>query len=325
MITSNKKLLSIFLILAILIFASAFLIYISSQREQQGLGKVLSQEQAIQRALDYINQNLLRGENKATLLESSEERGLYKFKLKIGEQEFESYVTKDGSLLFPEAIVLKEVSESTESLPELPKRERPDVKLFVMSYCPFGLQMEKALFPVYQLLKDKIDIGIYFVDYIMHEKKEMDENLRQYCIQKEEPAKFFSYLECFVKEGNYQECLNRVDIDQTRLSSCISAADKEFNVTKNYEDKESWLGGRFPQFEVHAHLNEKYGVRGSPTLVINDKVVQAERSPEGVKKVICQAFSLPPQECSQTLSEKVLSPGFGERPGGSSGGQGSCG
>jgi len=119
MIISNKKLLSIFLILAILIFASAFLIYISSQREQQGLGKVLSQEQAIQRALDYINQNLLRGENKATLLESSEERGLYKFKLKIGEQEFESYVTKDGSLLFPEAIVLKEVSESTESLPEL--------------------------------------------------------------------------------------------------------------------------------------------------------------------------------------------------------------
>lgn len=55
-----------------------------------------------------------------------------------------------------------------------------------MSYCPYGLQAEKMFLPVYDLLKNKAEMGIYFVNYIMHDKKEIDENLREYCIQKEQ-------------------------------------------------------------------------------------------------------------------------------------------
>ena len=81
------------------------------------------------------------------------------------------------------------------------------------------------------------------------------------------------------------------------------------------------MNGRYPQFNVHSELNDKYGVRGSPTIVINDQTVNiSPRSPENFKEIICQAFTSPPKECSQNLSDEVSSPGIGGGTGSSSGG-----
>src|SRR3989338_8353212 len=72
----------------------------------------------------------------------------------------------------------------------IPKSDRPKVELFVMADCPYGLQMEKAYIPAWDLLKKKADIDVKFVSYAMHGKKEVDENTRQYCIQKEQDGKY---------------------------------------------------------------------------------------------------------------------------------------
>ena len=189
-----------------------------------------------------------------------------------------------------------------------------------MSYCPYGLQMEKAYLPVYNLLKDKAEMGVYFVNYIMHEKKEIDENLRQYCIQKEEKEKYYDYLSCFVKDGNFEKCLSETSINRDKMNSCISQTDQTYKITQLYNDKSTWLNGQFPKFDVHTDLNEKYGVRGSPTVVINDKVVDVNpRSPEKFKEILCQAFNSPPEECSQSLSNDVPSSGLGVGTGSSGG------
>jgi hypothetical protein len=271
--------------------------------------------------MEYINEMIKEQGQSASLISWSEENGLYKIDFKIGENQYQSFVTKDGKYLFPYALDLtKKAEQKTEEketqTTQVEKRERPDVKLFVMSYCPFGLQMEKALLPVWQLLKNKADIGIYFVDYIMHGKKEMEENLRQYCIQKEEKEKYLAYLGCFVKDGNSENCLKEAGIDQGKLISCQSATDKEFKISESFKEE------GYPPFNVHKDLNEKYGVRGSPTLVINDAVLNVERSPEKVKEAICNAFLNPPEECNQKLSEETASPGFGMATGSSS--SGSC-
>jgi len=77
----------------------------------------------------------------------------------------------------------------------------------------------------------------------------------------------------------------------------------------------------FPKFDVHTDLNEKYGVQGSPTIVINDQVVNVSpRSPEKFKEVICQTFNSLPEECSQMLSDDVASIGIGGGTSNSSGG-----
>lgn len=212
------------------------------------------------------------------------------------------------------------VEPPAEEFAENAKTDVPDVKLFVMSYCPFGLQMQKAFLPVYDLLKEKADMAVYFVDYIMHEKKEIDENLRQYCVQKEEPAKSSSYLTCFVKAGEAEKCLDQAQIDKQKLQTCMTKTDKDYKVTEQYQDKSTWLQGQFPKFDVNTDLCQKYGVRGSPTLVVNGEIKQVNRSPEAVKNLICQAFKQKPEECSRVLSDAVASSGFGEGSGGTDGG-----
>jgi hypothetical protein len=192
------------------------------------------------------------------------------------------------------------------------KKDTPDVKLFIMSYCPYGLQAQKMFLPVYDLLKDKANMGIYFVNYAMHEKKEIDENLNQYCIQKNEKEKFSNYLSCFVQSGDSAKCLSQAGIDQTKLSSCISETDAQYKIYSQYNDKSTWLNGNFPKFDVNTDLNDKYGVQGSPTIVINDKIVNVSpRSPEKFKEAVCNAFNTAPAECSQTLSGDAAATGIG--------------
>lgn len=316
----NKNLISIAIIIAGLLIAGA-VVYINQGKSEE---QAFNPQEIAEKAINYINQNLLTEGFTASLVDVVEESGLYKIKIKIGEQEFESYVSQDGEVLFIEGIKMTETSESPPGESETQgtsKRDTPDVKLFVMSYCPYGLQAQKMFLPVYDLLKDKAEMGVYFVNYIMHEKKEIEENLRQYCVQKEEKEKYSGYLSCFVQEGDYQKCFSQAGINQGKIENCIFEIDKEFSITSKYNDQSTWLNGNYPKFDVQTDLNEKYGVSGSPTVVINDQVVSINpRTPENFKNIICQAFSSPPEECSQTLSNDTPSPGLGGGTGSSNGG-----
>jgi len=191
------------------------------------------------------------------------------------------------------------------------KTDKPVVELFVMSYCPYGLQMQKALLPVMELLGKKADISIKFVSYIMHDKKEIDENNLQYCLENEQTDKLVPYLKCFTVSGDSASCLKEVKVNESKLNSCISETDKKFGTTAAYNNKSTWLSGYYPLYPVSQDLNEKYGVQGSPTLVINGKQVQVARSPEAVKQAICSSFEKQPKECGQTLSTASASPSFG--------------
>ncbi|MBU4480880.1 hypothetical protein KKH59_01030 [Patescibacteria group bacterium] len=313
-------------VFAVGLFAAGTIFYASKSpcfRSAEKKVGILSSQQAAEKAMNYINQNLLQKGVTASLGDVVEENGLYKFHLKMGEREFASYVTKDGKILFPEEGINLESAPAPAQGEEtdISKSDKPDVKLFVMSYCPYGLQAQKMFLPVYNLLKNKTTMGVYFVDYAMHEKKEIDENLNQYCIQKNEKEKYSNYLSCFVASGDSEKCLSQANVDKIKLSSCISETDAKYKIYSNYNDKSTWQNGQFPKFDVNTDLNTQYGVQGSPTIVINDKIVNiSPRSSEKFKEVVCGAFNFQPEECSQTLSNDATSVGIGEGSGSSSGG-----
>jgi hypothetical protein len=113
-------------------------------------------------------------------------------------------------------------------------------------------------------------------------------------------------------------------INTSKLNSCVSATDKEFNITKNFNDKSIWAGGSFPPFDVYKADNEKYGVQGSPTLVVNGEQIQSGRDSAGLLAAICSGFTNAPEECKKQLSSEAPSAGFGfEGSGGSA--AASCG
>ncbi len=193
----------------------------------------------------------------------------------------------------------------------VPKSAKPNVELFVMAYCPYGTQMEKGIIPVIEKLGNKIDFSVKFVFYSMHGQKEVLEQLNQYCIEKQQNSKYLSYLKCFLGSGDGASCLTSTGIDSGKLASCTKSADTQFNVTKNFDDKASWLSGQFPKFDIFAADNTKYNVQGSPTLIINGAEAQTGRDSASLLSAVCGAFNNQPSECKDTLSSATPASGFG--------------
>ncbi|MFW6230863.1 MAG: hypothetical protein ACOC32_02460, partial [Nanoarchaeota archaeon] len=201
-------------------------------------------------------------------------------------------------------------AQQQQQVQEIPKAEVPEVELFVMSHCPYGTQIEKGILPVLDLFGDKIDFELKFVNYVMHGEKEIKEQMLQYCVQKDYPAQLMNYLTCFLEDGDTERCLDETELDREVLDSCIEDAEEEFGVMKDFADQSTWMG-QFPRFSIHQEENQLYGVRGSPTLVINQETVSSERSPAAIQEVICSAFEDAPEECDTALSTATPGPGFG--------------
>jgi protein-disulfide isomerase len=285
----------------------------------KGGNKALSADEAKAKAEDFINKNLVQGTTASITAVEDYSDSLYKLKVKVGDTDIDSYITKDGKQFFPQAMDTEAAVASGDGEAQTPvapadlvKSDKPEVELFVMSHCPYGTQAEKGIVPVMETLKDKANIKIKFVNYIMHQKIEMDDNLVQYCIDKEDNGKYTAFLKCFLKDGNSGACMTSTGVNTKKVQSCISATDKQFKITEAFNDKSKWSNGSFPPFAVHEAENVKYGVQGSPTLVINGKQVDSERSPAAFLTTICAAFNNPPAECGAKLDTATPGPGFGE-------------
>jgi protein-disulfide isomerase len=292
------------------------------------LGADIGADAAAAKAVDFIGSRLEQQypgiEVVAEGVTSSQDiPGTYEVNIKMtfqGQPQTAPYhVTKDGKWMFGGLIDLnEELPEPTQpdqpAQPPstgVPKSDQPTVDLFIMSYCPYGLQAQKAMLPVIELLGDSADINVKWVSYIMHGKKEIDENNVQYCIQKEEPEKYVSFAECFTQSDDSAGCRAEVGIDEAKLDACIAAMDEEFGITALYEDQSTWSGGRYPQYPVDAAENAQFGVQGSPTLIINGQKANVARAPEAYKQAICDAFNTPPVECTGELPTGQATPGFG--------------
>ncbi len=113
MINSNKNLIPIAIVAAGVLIAGA-IIYIN-----QGSG-TLSSQAAVEKALNFINESIEENVT-ASLIDVTEENNVYKIRLKIGETEYESFITKDGKFLFPTGFSLEE--RETEEQKEISEEQ----------------------------------------------------------------------------------------------------------------------------------------------------------------------------------------------------------
>ncbi len=90
-------------------------------------------EDLAQKAIDYINENMLSEGLKASLVSVVEESGLYKIHLEIGDEKYDSYVSKDGKLLFPPGFIELEGSEEPE--PETENNNFDNASLETLAKC----------------------------------------------------------------------------------------------------------------------------------------------------------------------------------------------
>lgn len=268
----------------------------------------LTAQQAANKAIDYINNNLIQT-GEASFVSVEEVSGMYKVTTSYQGQQISIYITKDGSWLF--------VSQPFDTSKELPKeepqeafdapdRERPEAELFVMSFCPYGVQAENFMKDVVDLLGTKADVRVRFIANVqgdtvdsvrsLHGVNEAMEDLRQLCIMKHyDQATFWNYLteineNCYSKyrdtealDACWREAAATAGIDAEKIDSCSKSAEG--------------LG----LLKADEQVADEYGVTGSPTLIINGQRYSGARTPEAYKQGICSGFITQPGECSQTL------------------------
>jgi len=299
------------LVIVVLLVACLSLAYF--QFSGQGIGGAVSAETAVENALAFINKKILAGEVEAVLTgEIVEEKGLYKFEMEIEGQNYPAYVTRDGGMLFPQAGLTIDLEEK-----ELAKEDSPKLEAFVVSYCPFGLQMQRILSEVIKAapgLEENIEIR--YIGSVqngevqaMHGEQEAQENLKQICLREEQQDKFIPYLFCFLKEGQSEECLQEVGADEGELASCMETAERGVSYA-----------------EEDFKLADDYQVTGSPSLILNTVRVSefdfGGRTAEAVKELLCSGFKQEPEACSITMATEQAATGFsleyaGEGSGGS--------
>lgn len=318
------------IILGVVIVLIIVGLVLTSNKNFLSKNKTISIAEAKTTTENFIKDYLLSPDTKFTLSEPKVyNAGLYEIEVTIdgGSKPIKAYLSKDGKMFFPQAMDIAEMTKAKEGTPaagadktaakepvkNAPKSDKPVVELFVMSYCPYGTQIEKGIIPVMKALGTKADIKVKFVNYAMHGKKELDENMTQYCIGKEQSGKFVPYLECFLKAGDSSACLKETSVDTKKLSACVSATDKQYKISEVFAKGESAWGSTFPPFDIYKAENEKYGVQGSPTLVINGEQISAGRDAASLAGAICGAFTdgKKPAECDGKFDSASPAPGFG--------------
>jgi len=304
---------TIFLGIAVIgVIVAGFLIFYSGDSGSFNFTGIFGQqnETMAQKAVDYINEKGL-SQTPASLVDVSEESGLLKIKIKIGEQEWDSYISKDGRFLFPQFIDMDQqeddatVEQDEQNSASIQKTDNPMLDVYVVSRCPYGIQMQRAMV---EAVKTIPELGQYVkARYIgavvdgkitaMHGDAEAQENLRQICLREEQPSKYWDYVSCQMKAGDTSGCEAPSGVDSSALSTCVS---------------DSSRGLAYAQEDFN--LSQQYSITGSPTSMVGEsRVIESDfggRSADAIKSIVCAAFNSAPDFCSVELETTQAAASF---------------
>jgi predicted DsbA family dithiol-disulfide isomerase len=162
---------------------------------------------------------------------------------------------------------------------DTPKR----LELFIMSQCPYGVQALNAMKEVLEAFEKKIQFEIHFIGDIMgttitsmHGQGEVDEDLREICVQKYfgKDFKFMDYIQCRnknIKDANWQACAKEAGLDEKKIEAC-------------------WTGAEGKKLLAEDMLIARgLGIGGSPSWMANGKTKFSGLDPETIKTEFCKA------------------------------------
>ena len=142
--------------------------------------------------------------------------------------------------------------------------EKIDLDLFVMSYCPYGIETELALIPYVKENQDKINLNIYYIadetedgSFVsLHGDIEVEEDIRQLIIKRLYPEKYLDYI--------FRRGERFYDADWTAVA-------EEFNIDV---DKVGYLLDKEESFELlrnNIKLSVFKKIDFSPSVYVNGK------------------------------------------------------
>jgi len=199
------------------------------------------------------------------------------------------------------------------------KSETPAVDLFIMSFCPYGLQAVGIFDESIKLLSEEINFNMGYVIYSdyasgyglpateyclteeenycsMHGIEELNEDVRELCIQRDQKDKFWPYMDLLV--ADYEAGQVSASNIASKWKGYAEAAGVDIAAVEACQASDAAT-----LLEEQVVLNARYGVRGSPTALINGTAYNGARTSEGFKTAICSSFESAPESCGTELSD----------------------
>ncbi len=156
------------------------------------------------------------------------------------------------SLGFTEVVALhtKDVDHSREPMnleklltSRVARIGKPTLELFVMSYCPYGVQAEEKIIPILKKFGNAIDFKLQFIAQekvapatqnispftSLHGYPEVAENIRQLLIAQEYPDRYLDYILCRGKklDKSWEDCAQKLGIDVAKIQALFDAPEAE--------------------------------------------------------------------------------------------------
>lgn len=250
---------SVLVALAVLSAFGALLVFLNSSNR-------LSVDSIAKKSLDFINDILLQGQQTASLISVSREAGLVKMKIEVEGTSFDSYVTQDGKLFFPQAFDLKSDSSNpvglegqqnqegnqgglevdiekvkVEGEPFIGNKNAPVVMAEWFDYqCPFCKKLAQEV--ISQLIKDYVDKGqlkIVFKDFAFLGSDSDTAALVGRAVWELAPAKFYQWHEAMFEKqdgenkgwGSKEDVLAltaSLGIDRTKMEQLLNSKGAQY-------------------------------------------------------------------------------------------------
>ena len=160
---------------------------------------------------------------------------------------------------------------------------KPTLELFVMSYCPFGVQAEEKIIPIVKEFGDKIDFKLQFIAQekgapsaqditpftSLHGYPEVAENIRQLLIAQEYPEKYLDYILCRGKklDKSWENCAEKLGIDVAKIQRLFDTPEAEQLFRENIKRAAELGIGASPTILVDNHqfrANQLLRASGTP-------------------------------------------------------------
>ena len=180
--------------------------------------------------------------------------------------------------------------------------QKATVEFFVMSQCPFGLQVEKAIEPVLKKMGADIDFRLGFIGQekegklvSMHGQAEVDGNKVQLCAIKHNPNKYMDMILCMNKDmkkipGNWEACAKSTGCDVAKIKTCYEGIEGEVLLKASFAEA------------------KKRRARGSPTIYIGGKHYRGPRSEKAFARAICNVYTGAKPSYCQSIPPPVKVP-----------------
>lgn len=287
-----KKLSKNYWAIATIVLAVLLILVLIFPRGSSGIGAKVAGE----RVVSFVQAN----GGDAKLISTKEENGLYLVTISIQDQDLPVYVTKNGEYLMPSLIPLtgETANTNTNTQTTIPKSEKPEVGLYIWSYCPYGVTALDPFANVASLLGNSANFKVYLY-YAGHGDFEVQQNKIQACIQDLGYTQYWDYSKLFA-QNIYSACSGNISCDLKESVKLMNSLGINSNqVLSCVESKGDSL------LEEHYNAAKAVSVTGSPSLVINGVKSNVARTADAYKTAICSAFNNAPDLCESQLDSTV--------------------